>query len=70
MESDPAVTGLQQADRPFVCETCPKKYLRKNNLEDHVLMEHPDTEQVGRETGENRFRQKCRRQARDRQLDT
>ena len=33
-------------DRPFVCQYCPKKYLRKNNLEDHVLMEHPDTEQV------------------------
>jgi len=41
MEADSA--GL---DRPFVCDYCPKKYLRKNNLEDHVLMEHPDTEQV------------------------
>ena len=34
-------------DRPFICEYCPKKYLRKNNLEDHILMEHPDTSQVG-----------------------
>ena len=33
-------------DRPFPCHTCGKKYLRKNNLEDHVLMEHPDTVQV------------------------
>ena len=42
MEPDSA--GL---DRPFICENCPKKYLRKNNLEDHVLMDHPDTKQVG-----------------------
>lgn len=33
-------------DRPFPCHTCGKKYLRKNNLEDHVLMEHPETLQV------------------------
>eukprot|EP00090_Calanus_glacialis_P032607 TRINITY_DN5402_c0_g1_i1.p1 TRINITY_DN5402_c0_g1~~TRINITY_DN5402_c0_g1_i1.p1 ORF type:complete len:771 (-),score=183.65 TRINITY_DN5402_c0_g1_i1:105-2417(-) len=33
-------------DRPFICENCPKKYLRKNNLEDHVLMDHPDTKQA------------------------
>ena len=33
-------------DRPFNCDFCPKKYLRKNNLEDHILMEHPDTDQV------------------------
>ena len=44
MEPDSA--GL---DRPFNCDNCPKKYLRKNNLEDHVLMEHPDTDQVGPE---------------------
>ena len=34
--------------RPFQCQSCDKKYLRKNNLEDHVLMEHPDTDQVAR----------------------
>ena len=38
--------------RPFQCQSCDKKYLRKNNLEDHVLMEHPDTDQV-----ENSLRQ-------------
>ena len=38
-------------ERPFQCETCSKRYLRKNNLEDHVLMEHPDTEQVIRNNG-------------------
>ena len=32
--------------RNFSCENCSKRYLRKNNLEDHVLMEHPDSEQV------------------------
>ena len=37
---------MEQELRPFSCETCDKKYLRKNNLEDHVLMEHPDSEQV------------------------
>ena len=34
--------------RPFACDSCDKRYLRKNNLEDHVLMEHPDTDQVRR----------------------
>ena len=33
-------------ERPFQCEDCPKKYLRKNNLEDHVLTDHPDSEKV------------------------
>ena len=37
---------MEPDERPFQCETCSKRYLRKNNLEDHVLMEHPDTEQV------------------------
>ena len=37
---------MEQDFRPFSCETCSKRYLRKNNLEDHVLMEHPDSEQV------------------------
>ena len=41
MEADSA-----GSDKHFVCDYCPKKYLRKNNLEDHILMEHPDTEQV------------------------
>ena len=35
-----------ESDKPFACDSCDKKYLRKNNLEDHVLMEHPDSEQV------------------------
>ena len=46
----PGMEGDAEAsfgDRPFPCHTCAKKYLRKNNLEDHVLMEHPDTDQVG-----------------------
>ena len=46
----PGMEGDAEAsfgDRPFQCHTCAKKYLRKNNLEDHVLMEHPDTDQVG-----------------------
>jgi len=38
-------------DRPFNCDFCPKKYLRKNNLEDHILMEHPDTDQILAEIG-------------------
>ena len=37
---------MELDDRPFQCESCSKRYLRKNNLEDHVLMEHPDTKQV------------------------
>ena len=37
---------MEQDFRPFSCETCSKRYLRKNNLEDHVLMEHPDSDQV------------------------
>ena len=37
--------------RPFQCQSCDKKYLRKNNLEDHVLMEHPDTDQVENSAG-------------------
>ena len=37
---------MEPDERPFQCESCSKRYLRKNNLEDHVLMEHPDTEQV------------------------
>ena len=37
---------MESDERPFQCESCSKRYLRKNNLEDHVLMEHPDTEQV------------------------
>jgi len=41
MEADSA-----GSDKHFVCDYCPKKYLRKNNLEDHILMEHPDTEQA------------------------
>ena len=40
-----------QEFRPFSCHTCDKRYLRKNNLEDHVLMEHPDSEQVMKLTG-------------------
>jgi len=51
-------------DRPFICENCPKKYLRKNNLEDHVLMDHPDTKQVGAHissicTGKGRLESGC-----------
>lgn len=42
---------MEPDERPFQCETCSKRYLRKNNLEDHVLMEHPDTEQVIRNNG-------------------
>ena len=37
---------MEQDFRPFSCDNCDKRYLRKNNLEDHVLMEHPESEQV------------------------
>merc|ERR1719342_961451 len=40
-EGDPSLL-----DRPFSCNSCSKAYLRKNNLEDHVLMEHPDSDQA------------------------
>ena len=53
MEADSA-----GSDRTFVCDYCPKKYLRKNNLEDHILMEHPDTEQVGL-TGQKACQNPC-----------
>ena len=39
---------MMDPDKPFGCDSCDKRYLRKNNLEDHVLMEHPDSEQVNR----------------------
>lgn len=43
---EPAGGLTDPLDKPFICETCPKRYLRKANLEDHVLMEHPHTDQA------------------------
>ena len=33
-------------ERPFPCQDCPKKYLRKNNLDDHILTDHPESDKV------------------------
>jgi hypothetical protein len=46
--------GEWAGDRPYPCYTCTKKYIRKNNLEDHVLMEHPDTTQVDKQAAAGR----------------
>ena len=44
--SEAQIRRMEADCRNFSCENCSKRYLRKNNLEDHVLMEHPDSEQV------------------------
>ena len=45
----PAAAAMEGEERPHSCSACHKRYLRKNNLEDHVLMEHPESEQVGKQ---------------------
>ena len=33
-------------ERPYQCSYCPKRYLRKNNLDDHILTDHPNSDKV------------------------